>query len=277
MTFYIIDDDLAIIKVLENIIEENNLGEVIGHSESGEEGVKDIILKKPDIVLVDLLMPEKDGIDIVNEVKCSNIDVRFIMISQVSSKSMISKAYNSGIEFFINKPINVIEVTRVINIVSEKIQMEKTLKNIKGMFDVLDFKNIKNKTLARNKNIKIILSKLGVMGEKGGEDILNICRYLIENKKKSLNINISEICEILDKNPRAMEQRIRRTINRALSNIANIGIEDYLNDSFINYSNSLFNFEDVKAEMDFIRGKKSTGGKISVKKFINGLLLYNEL
>ncbi len=277
MTFYIIDDDLAIIKVLENIIEENNLGEVIGHSESAEEGVKDIILKKPDIVLVDLLMPEKDGIDIVNEVKCSNIDVRFIMISQVSSKSMISKAYNSGIEFFINKPINVIEVTRVINIVSEKIQMEKTLKNIKGMFDVLDFKNIKNKTLARNKNIKIILSKLGVMGEKGGEDILNICRYLIENKKKSLNINISEICEILDKNPRAMEQRIRRTINRALSNIANIGIEDYLNDSFTNYSNSLFNFEDVKAEMDFIRGKKSTGGKISVKKFINGLLLYNEL
>ena len=74
-----------------------------------------------------------------------------------------------------------------------------------------------------------------------------------------------------------MEQRIRRAINKALVNLANLGIEDYMNDNFVRFSNSLFNFEDVKSEMDYIRGKKSTGGKISVKKFIDGLMFYSEM
>lgn len=277
MKFYMIDDDMVIIKVLENIIEEKNLGEVIGYSTEGIEGTKDILIKKPDIVLIDLLMPEKDGIEIVNEIRENNLYVKFIMISQVSAKSMISKAYSSGIEFFINKPINVIEITKVIKKVIEKIEMEKTLKNIKSMFDNTSFNQNRNSREDKSVKIKMVLSKLGILGEKGGENILTICNYLIDRNENSLKLSIKEVCETLGDNPRAMEQRIRRTINRALSNIANLGIEDYMNDNFINYSNRLFNFEDVKSEMDYIRGKKSSSGKINVKKFINGLMHYSEI
>ncbi|MCI7795408.1 MAG: DNA-binding domain-containing protein, partial [Lachnospiraceae bacterium] len=39
------------------------------------------------------------------------------------------------------------------------------------------------------------------------------------------------------------------------------------------YSNTLFSFEEIKAEMDFIRGKKNYGGKVSIKTFIDGLML----
>ncbi|WP_202709951.1 response regulator [Sporosalibacterium faouarense] len=278
MKFYIIDDDFAVIKNLEHIIEKKNLGDVIGYSTDGIEALGDVILKKPDIVLVDLLMPNKDGIDIVNEIRNSDFNINCIMISQVSSKSMISKAYNSGIEFFINKPINVIEVTKVIKKVSEKIHMQNTLKSIKSMFNEGNTSKVAINTNHRMKNIKIILNKLGVLGEKGGKDILAICEYIINSDDKSLDLNIKEICETLSQdNPKAMEQRIRRTISRAMTNIANLGIEDYMNDSFVNYSSSLFNFEDVKSEMDYIRGKKKTSGKTNVKKFINGIILHSEI
>ncbi len=277
MKFYILDDDITIIKVLKNIIEERDLGEVIGYTTNSQESIQEILLKKPDIVLIDLLMPDKDGIDIVNEIKSSNLDISFIMISQVSSKHMIGEAYNSEIEFFISKPINIIEVTKVIKKVSEKIYVNRTLLKIKDMFQFAEKNTHIQKNDTRIQKIKTILNKLGVLGENGGRDILKICEYVINKEEKTFNYTINEICELLDENARSMQQRIRRTISRALTNIASIGIEDYMNEIFVEYSNSLFNFEEVKAEMDYIRGKKTSGGKINIKKFITGLLTQSEL
>jgi two-component system response regulator YcbB len=46
-----------------------------------------------------------------------------------------------------------------------------------------------------------------------------------------------------------------------------------MNEIFIMYANSLFNFEEVKSEMDFIRGKTKYSGKINIRKFIDGLII----
>ncbi len=50
---------------------------------------------------------------------------------------------------------------------------------------------------------------------------------------------------------------MRRTIGMAMSNIANLGIEDYMNEIFVEFSNTLFNFEQVRREMEYIRGGKN--------------------
>ena len=97
MKFYILDDLISSVKVMSNIIESSNLGEIIGTNTNSERGVAEILAKKPDIVLVDLLMPVKDGITVVNEVREVNPDISFIMVSQVVDKNMISDAYNAGI------------------------------------------------------------------------------------------------------------------------------------------------------------------------------------
>lgn len=277
MKFYIVEDDYSVIRVIENIIEDKELGEVVGYSLSGNDVVNEVLLKKPDIVLIDLLMPDKDGIQIVKEISGYNNSIKFIMISQVSSKELISKAYNAGIDFFISKPVNVIEIVKVIKNVSEKIKMERTLNGIKHMFETLELNNQRHKKKDREVKIKLILSQLGILGEKGSKDIIDICNYILSNKLKPSDIKIRDICNNLSNSPKAMEQRIRRAINKALVNIVNLGLEDNMNDTFIRYSNTLFDFEDVKAEMDLIRGKKTIGGKIKVLKFIEGLLLYSEL
>jgi len=276
MKIYIIEDDNAVIRILQNIIEDNDSGTICGCTKDGNIDLTEIIITKPDIILIDLLMPEKDGIQIVKELKEKNCQSKFIMISQVSSKNMISKAYAMGIDFFINKPINVIEVKSIIDRVTTSIENERTLANIRNMFlNAMDSNKISDNS-NRIKKIQYVLNKLGMSGEKGAKEIISICEYLYSNMQEMSDVNIKEICVKLSDNSKNMEQRIRRAIYKGMSNIAHLGIEDYMNEIFLMYSNSLFNFEDVKAEMDLIRGKRNYGGKISIKKFIDGIMIATE-
>lgn len=275
MRYYIVDDDISIVRILTNIIEENNLFEVIGSSNDGETGFNQILLLNPDIVLVDLLMPKMDGNTLVQELKKLRPDICFIMISQVLDRTLVSDSYKSGIEFFIKKPINKIEVENVILKVAEKIDMQIMLSNIKKMLkgSAKPGKDL-NGSL---KEIKHILSMLGMLGEKGTIDIIKICTYLIENNKSFFECDLEKLFACFGDNPEVVKQRIRRAIKDGLENIANLGIEDTMNEIFCTYSNVLFNFSSVKAEMDHIKGIKNTRGKISINKFFEGILLNCEI
>lgn len=106
MKFYLIDDDQNIINILKLIIQNRNLGEICGTSLNAEDAMEDLKYVQPDIVIVDLLMPVMDGITFVKQASEAYPQLAFIMLSQVAAKDMISSAYESGIEFFIQKPIN---------------------------------------------------------------------------------------------------------------------------------------------------------------------------
>ncbi|MBE6082621.1 MULTISPECIES: DNA-binding domain-containing protein [Tissierellales] len=276
MKYYIVDDDINIVKILANIIEENNLGEVVGSSNDGDTALKEIIIINPDIVLVDLLMPKLDGNSLVKEIKKIKPEINFIMISQVSDTDLITEAYNLGIEFFINKPINIIEVEKVANKVAQKIELERMLKRIKRVFKDSDSHEETERENKINK-IKNALSMVGMLGEKGTSDIIKICMYIIESEKSYEDFNLDNLCSYISKDkPKTVKQRIRRAIKIGLSNIASEGLEDYSNEIFQTYFNTLFDFENVKAEMDFLRGKRNIGGKVNIDKFFEGLLFLCE-
>ena len=56
------------------------------------------------------------------------------MISQVSSKEMVAKAYLAGVDFFISKPINLIEVRQVIRNIRQQMENERDLHTIQSVF-----------------------------------------------------------------------------------------------------------------------------------------------
>lgn len=274
MKYFILDDDPVITKILEGIIELKNLGDIVGISQDSVSSIPEIISKKPDIVLIDLLMPNKDGISVVKDIKAVNPKTNFVMISQVSDKDMVCEAYQSGIEFFITKPLNIIEVESVLEKVSEKINMERVFSEIKGMFN-LEKQAIQSST-KQIQQIKHLLNLLGMLGEKGTKDIICFCEYLINSDLIYQKESLCNYSNKLGEEPRILKQRIRRAIKKGLTNVSNLGIEDYSNEIFVNYSNLVFDFESIKAEMDFIRGKKTAGGRPSVDKFLEGLLLFSE-
>lgn len=290
--FYIIEDDKVVQNILKKIILKNNLGDIVGISDNGEQAIEDIKKLNPDIVLVDLLLPKVDGIGIVAAVKELHSKINFIMISEVASKEMISKAYKVGIEFFINKPVNVIEVISVIEKVKEKNKMSKVIqsfeKAIKSMDVLKEYTLDKDIKKSSNKDkIENVLAQLGILGEAGNKDIVESILWLLEQDEgtgKSLpQYRLSDVYNYVNNkynneygissNVSAIEQRIRRSINRVLKNIANLGIEDYGNEIFIKYSSTLFDFKEVRKQMNYVRGKSNYGGKISVKKFIEGIIV----
>lgn len=273
MNIFIIEDDNGIIKILEKIIMDRELGTLLGYSNEGISGQLEIQNLRPDIVLVDLLMPGKDGITLVKEVKEMNPDIQFIMISQVSSKDMIAKAYQSGIEYFISKPINAIEVESVIQKVQDKLNMIRKLSQIKSLFtsnETIEISRAENSI----EEVKRVMHRIGIIGESGSQDIINIVKYLLDNKQDMSNFTVKELCSKFTEQVKSMEQRIRRTATVGMINLANLGIEDYMNEVFTEYSNGLYNFEQIKIEMDFIRGKSRNRGKVNLKKFIDGMVFY---
>lgn len=275
MEIYIVEDDASVIGILEDIIEDNELGTICGTTEGGPADVEEILAKNPDMILVDFLMPGKDGVSLVKELKERGCTAKCIMISQVSTKELIGKAYDAGMEFFISKPINIIEVKSVIRNVENQIRNERTLSNIKKMFmaEIAEIPQEKKADDGYGKKVQYILNRLGMSGEKGGDDILRICQYLHNKKKPISQVSIGQLCEILSDAPKNMEQRVRRAIAVGMSNLAHLGIEDFMNETFTAYSSTLFPFEEIRAEMDHIRGKRKYGGKVSIKKFIDSLML----
>lgn len=296
MNIVIVEDDINIIRLLEKIIIDRTLGNLIGHATDGILGLKEIQRVIPDIVLVDLLMPGKDGISLVKDIKKLYPQIQFIMISQVSSKDMIGKAYQSGVEYFISKPINAIEVESVIRKVDEKIHINRKLNQIQSLFiDENSSKQDKNysqdksyygiayndqsaeKESSNNRieKIKRVMRVIGIAGEVGSQDILNIIEYLIRTRESIDSLTIGKLCSKFTDQTKTMEQRIRRTAMVGMINLANLGIEDYMNEIFIEYSNGIYNFEQIKIEMDYIRGKSKKRGKVNLKKFIDGLVFYS--
>lgn len=277
MKYYLIDDEIGIVKTLENIIESRDLGEVSGYSTDPVRAAEEIIGINPDIVLADLLMSGKDGISLVGEIKKVRPQILFVMISKVTDKSMVEQAYSAGVEFFIHKPINVIEVERVLRNVSDRLKMKNIVSNIRGIFEEEEkAPAVAKKNDSSAQEINLLLGLLGMLGEKGTPDILAICRYLDETGGSYSKEVLVKVAENRGESPKNLEQRMRRAIKKGLVNVANLAIDDYSNEVFQVYAVYVFDFKNIKDEMEFIKGNSAGGGRVNLSKFIEGLLLYRD-
>lgn len=278
MNLYIIDDDRNVQNILKMIIRDRNLGTFCGLASNGADALEDMPHIKPDIVIVDLLMPEMDGITFVKKARAIVPDSAFIMLSQVASKDMIAGAYESGIEFYIQKPINSIEVETIIKRVEQSLIDRRTLRQVQNIFlnqnsgtSPLSYDAAASKPhLIR---LRSILQKLGISGERGSRDIIQLVDYLTEHQTRLNDATLVELCSEFSDSPKSMEQRIRRAAGMGMVNLASMGLEDYSNDIFTTYANTLYNFEQVRREMDYIRGKSTRHGNVKIKNFLNALVL----
>ena len=266
MKYFILDDDMNVVKILKNIIEEDFNRQVIGTSDTPSKAIDEITLLRPDVVLIDYLMPKLDGVDVMKKIKSYMPEIEFIMISQVSEKDMIAEAYKEGLGFFISKPINKIEVNVVLNHMAEKIQTVRKLNQIVSLLGQPDKRPLHSQLEVS----KSVLKDLGIYSEKGSKDMVSIVELKV-NHDLCMEDAFSKYADMIHDKPKIIRQRIRRAANRALRNLAYLGIEDYMNDLFVKYSSSLFDFESVKKEMDYIRGVNKYKGSVSLDKFLENL------
>ncbi|MBJ8083196.1 response regulator [Bacillus cereus group sp. N14] len=302
MYFYIVDDEKAVRSMLAQIIEDEDLGEVVGDAEDGlllDQQM--LILKKIDILFIDLLMPIQDGIKTIRQIK-PTFKGKIIMVSQVESKELIAEAYSLGVEYYIIKPINRIEVLTVVQKVIERIRLEKSIKNIQESLNMVlkldsdpnmqeKYRNEKHlNTFNHFQNaIHFLLSELGIASESGSKDLMDMLDYLyIYEQDKTLEQGFPSLKEIfvnlaqkklgetaedaeLKRFIEASKQRIRRAIYQSLNHLASLGLTDFLNPKFENYASRFFDFTTVRRKMTELNNEPTLPARIDTKKFIQVL------
>lgn len=273
--------------MLKKIITEGGLGVVIGEAESGVNGISSILAIHPDVVLIDLLMPELDGIETIERLRMEGFQGQFIMISQVVNKEMVGEAYEKGVEFFIHKPINRVEIQSILKKIAEQFRLRDSLMAIRESLAYIEL----DKTIPRQKSVKemvlSILNDMGVIGDVGSDDIVSIIELLMNQSERVAQLpplkDLYEAVAVkaefntidIKKESKAIEQRIRRTILAAVNNLASLGSIDYTNPEFEYYAPRYFDFQEVRKQMVYIQEGRNglTKVKINIKKFLQVLYL----
>ncbi len=107
----IIEDDDHISKVYEIKLSKENVDTVVARD--GEEGVKMVASEKPDLVLLDLMIPKKDGFTVLEEVKKTDLGktIPILVLSNLGQQGDIERAVSMGAaDYFIKVNLSIQEV-----------------------------------------------------------------------------------------------------------------------------------------------------------------------
>lgn len=110
------DDSAFMRKILIDILNSAGFTDII-EAENGVQAIEKYQAEKPNLVLLDIIMPEKDGLEVV---KVIGNEANVIMVSAVGQESVIADAKNFGAKGFIVKPFDKDKVIAEINKVMEE-------------------------------------------------------------------------------------------------------------------------------------------------------------
>lgn len=111
---FLVDDHAMIREGLKLALNSEKNINVIGESEDNIEIVQKIIAAKPDVVLMDINMPEKDGLTIAKEIKKVNKSIKIIILTMMDNELYVMDALKSNLEGFIYKDSKIIELVDAI-------------------------------------------------------------------------------------------------------------------------------------------------------------------
>jgi len=111
----VVDDSEFMRKVLRNILEAG--GHKVIEARSADEAYERFTHEGADVITMDIVMPDKDGIEAVRRLKESNAKVKIIMISALGHQKTVMRSLEAGAVDFIIKPFTADDVLESINAV----------------------------------------------------------------------------------------------------------------------------------------------------------------
>ncbi|NLW01871.1 MAG: response regulator [Clostridiaceae bacterium] len=115
-TILIVDDAAFMRMMIKDILTKNGYT-VVGEAENGVRAVERYKELNPDLVIMDITMPEMDGIQAVRQIKALNAAAKIIMCSAMGQQAMVIESIQAGARDFIVKPFQaerVIEAVRKV-------------------------------------------------------------------------------------------------------------------------------------------------------------------
>lgn len=109
----ICDDSVLIRKKLRATLEKCKCDEIY-EAENGDVAVELVKTHNPDLILMDIVMPDKDGIEALQEIMEFNPNAKVVMASSAGTKEHLKKALKNGAYDFIQKPISLEAIAKLI-------------------------------------------------------------------------------------------------------------------------------------------------------------------
>ena len=114
LRLFIIDDNVALVNMIKEYFEEREDVIVTHTANNGNDGIN--IMKQNlddfDIIILDLIMPGKDGVAVLEEMKDEGIDKKVIVLTSYNAPEMIRKVSELGVNYFLLKPFELVELEK---------------------------------------------------------------------------------------------------------------------------------------------------------------------
>lgn len=215
----IADDNERMLKLLGDIVSGDDELEVVGAAKDGEEAYNLIMEKKPDVVLLDIVMPKLDGIGVlqrINQNRKLEKQPAFVMISAIGQERITEEAFSNGAEYFIMKPfdnemvLNRIKHIRDVQKVGERRKIE-AYERIPDSAGAKDLESV----------VTEIIHEVGVPAHIKGYQYLREAIIMSVNDMDMLNsitkILYPNIAKKFETTPSRVERAIRHAIEVAWS------------------------------------------------------------
>jgi two-component system chemotaxis response regulator CheY len=124
MKLLVADDAPFIREIVVNILERAGI-EVVGQAADGEEAIQLALKTRPDVILMDIVMPLKSGIDATREILKLLPQTKVIAFSTADQESMILHALEAGCCSFLNKPFKAEELLKILQQTTQATTLKK--------------------------------------------------------------------------------------------------------------------------------------------------------
>ena len=112
-TVLIVDDIAFVRKTLSDILSQAHY-QIVGEAADGTEAIQMYIKLRPDIVTMDVVMPEMSGIDATRKICSIDKNAKIVIISAMGQENLVMEAINAGAKDYILKPFTSDDVLKTV-------------------------------------------------------------------------------------------------------------------------------------------------------------------
>jgi two-component system chemotaxis response regulator CheY len=109
----VVDDAIFMRRMISDILVENGM-EIVGEADTGARAIDRYKELRPDLVTMDIIMPEMNGIDAVRKIIEHDAQAKIVMCSALGQQALVQDAIAAGAKDFLIKPFNAARVVEVI-------------------------------------------------------------------------------------------------------------------------------------------------------------------
>ena len=227
----IVDDNERMVSLLDTILKTDKNIEVIGKGDDGVQALDIIRNQEPDVVLLDLIMPKLDGLEVMQQVnRDSSLKKRpaFIVISAIGQENITENAFSLGAMYYIMKPFENDMILKRIHQVSEG-QMIQPLHPVKS-------RNMEYASEYREKNLETdvtnIIHEIGVPAHIKGYQYLRDAIIMSVDNRAVINSITKVLYPTIAKMNKTTPSRVERAIRHAIEVAWSRGKMDTIDDLF---------------------------------------------